>query len=331
MKDHGVANIVERFCEKRILVVGDVMLDRFIWGRVTRVSPEAPVPVVEVVRESAFPGGAANVARNIRALGGAAEVLGVTGRDEDGRTLCDILHAADIAIRGMVVDRSRHTTLKTRIIAGHQQVVRMDRECVTPIAQPIAKQLLRRFCARIGKVDAVIFTDYAKGVLSQSLLDQMRHYGYRYGKIMTADPNARQSLNYAGLTTVKPNRHEALFLAGISDVGPASNPLMDKSLLLAGEKLMKRWNPRSLLVSLGEQGLCLFQPGQKPHHIPTMAREVCDVSGAGDTVIAALTLALASGALPETAATLANAAAGVVVEKIGTATCSTSELLEKLE
>jgi D-beta-D-heptose 7-phosphate kinase/D-beta-D-heptose 1-phosphate adenosyltransferase len=306
--------LIQRFPNQNILVVGDVMLDHFLWGKVSRISPEAPVPVVEVQRESYFPGGAANVARNLRALGGHATMLGVVGDDAAGRELRNVLSEQGVETGGLLVDPERPTTLKTRIVAHHQQVVRFDRERTEPLPAALKDRLFENFQQQLEDVSAVIFEDYGKGVLTQSLLDTMHRLAKRRSKITAADPNARHLLKFSGLTAVTPNRSEAFAAAGLTNTEPLDDVLQDEPLM-------------NLLVTLGEHGMCLFRRGQKPHHIPTVAQEVFDVSGAGDTAIATLTLALAAGADAVQAATIANHAAGVVVGKVGTATCSPDELL----
>jgi rfaE bifunctional protein kinase chain/domain len=318
--------IIRRFPQQTILVVGDVMLDHFLWGKVSRISPEAPVPVVEVQRESYFPGGAANVARNLRALGGHVTVLGVVGDDHAGEELRDILDQQGVETHGLVTDLNRPTTLKTRIVAHHQQVVRYDRERVEPLAPALQTRLLENFEAQLDQVTAVIFEDYGKGVLTQRLLDVMNAHAKRRHKITAADPSARHLLKLTGLTAITPNRAEAFAAAGLINTEPLDDVLRDEPLLRAGRKLLAKWRPKNLLVTLGEHGMCLFRQGKKPHHIPTVAQEVFDVSGAGDTAIATLVLALAAGANPVEAAEISNHAAGVVVGKIGTATCSPEEL-----
>jgi len=318
--------LLRRFLKQHILVVGDVMLDQFLWGKVSRISPEAPVPVVEIQRESYFPGGAANVARNLRALGASASVMGVVGDDPAGETLRSLLQEGGVDTSGLLVDEQRPTTLKTRVIAHHQQVVRFDREKTGPMSPELSRWLLRHYERALETASAVIFEDYAKGVLSQELLDRLHRLARRRGKITAADPNARHLLRYRHLTAITPNRAEAFAAAGLAPTEPAPEVLNDAPLLRVGERLLKRWQPDNLLITLGEQGMCLFRAGKAPHHIPTVAQEVFDVSGAGDTAIATLTLALAAGATAVEAAEIANHAAGVVVGKVGTATCSTEEL-----
>jgi D-beta-D-heptose 7-phosphate kinase/D-beta-D-heptose 1-phosphate adenosyltransferase len=326
MNERRLKQILARMAQQRILVVGDVMLDHFIWGRVARISPEAPVPVVEVTREDSYPGGAANVARNIRALGGGCHLLGVRGADRAGEELSDLLAQRGVETTGLVVDEHRPTTVKTRIIAHRQQVVRFDKERTDPVCDAIARRLLAEFQRALPQVSGVIFEDYAKGTLHQSLFDAMRRRARAAHKITAADPNARQPLQFRGLTVVTPNRREAFAAVGQPYTEPTGRVLDDAVFLDVGRRLLRQWRPANLLVTLGEDGMCLFRPGRTPHHIPTVAQEVFDVSGAGDTVIATLVLAMAAGATAEEAAEISNHAGGIVVGKVGTATCSPDEL-----
>ena len=328
MKTDRLNKILRQFAHQHILVAGDVMLDHFIWGRVARISPEAPVPVVEVQRESFFPGGAANVARNLRALTGNVTILGSVGKDAAGEQLCALLRDQGVETNGLVVDVDRPTTVKTRVVAQHQQIVRFDKEQTQPLSPVLQLQLLKNFQTQLPAGAAVIFEDYGKGVLIQSVLNALHRAAQRAGKITTADPNARQLLRYRGLTAITPNRSEAFAAAGLTNPPALDNVLADAPLLKCGAKLLRQWQSENLLITLGEHGMCLFRPGQQPHHIPTVAQEVFDVSGAGDTAIATLTLALAAGAKPVEAAEIANHAAGIVVGKVGTATCTTDELRE---
>jgi D-beta-D-heptose 7-phosphate kinase/D-beta-D-heptose 1-phosphate adenosyltransferase len=320
--------ILTRFPQQNILVVGDVMLDHFLWGRVSRISPEAPVPVVEVQRESCFPGGAANVARNLRALGSRVTVLGCIGKDAAGEQLASVLREQGVETHGLVTDPDRPTTVKTRIVAHHQQVVRFDKEQTHALSAHLHQELLKNFAAQLDDVSAVIFEDYGKGVITQTLLNAMQRLAQRRGKITAADPNARHLLRYSKLTAITPNRMEAFAAAGLNNTPALEDVLHDEPLRRCGEKLLARWKPENLLITLGENGMCLFRHGQKPHHIPTVAQEVFDVSGAGDTAIGTLVLALAAGAGAVEASEFSNHAAGVVVGKVGTATCSPDELLE---
>ncbi len=328
MKKPRLQQLITGMCRQNILVVGDVMLDHFIWGRVSRISPEAPVPVVEVTKEDFYPGGAANVARNIRALGSQCQLMGLRGDDRSGEELCTVLAERGIDIRGLLVDPARPTTVKTRIVAHQQQIVRFDKERTERITPALTDRLLRHFAEVLPTVSGVVFEDYAKGTLNQEVLDAMQRLARRAGKITAADPNARQLLHYRGLTAITPNRGEAFAAAGVPPVPAGPDVLKDEALLQVGGLLLKKWQPANLLITLGEDGMCLFRHGHTPHHIPTVAREVFDVSGAGDTAIATLVLALAAGADPVEAAEISNHAAGVVVGKIGTATCSADELAQ---
>jgi D-beta-D-heptose 7-phosphate kinase/D-beta-D-heptose 1-phosphate adenosyltransferase len=327
MTTSALRSIVSKFSSRHILVVGDVMLDQFIWGKVSRISPEAPVPVVEVLRESFFPGGAANVARNLRALGGRVSLLGVTGADVAGDQLRALLRDQGIETDALLTDPGRPTTLKSRLVAHHQQVVRFDRESTAQLPASLASDALAVYRELLPRVDAVIFEDYSKGFIDQAMLSKMQQMAGRRRVITTADPNSRHPLRFARLTAVTPNRAEAFACAGLPYREPVDDVMQDQPLMEAGARLMAKWQTRYLLVTLGEHGMCLFRNGKKPHHIPTVAQEVFDVSGAGDTVIATLTLALAGSADPVVAADLSNHAAGVVVGKVGTATCSPEELM----
>ena len=327
MKSARLTQILRQFPHQKILVVGDVMLDHFIWGRVSRISPEAPVPVVEVQRESLFPGGAANVARNLRALTGHVTVLGCVGADPAGNQLCELLREQGVTTTGLVTDADRPTSVKTRVVAQHQQVVRFDKEQTQPLSPAFQKQLLKNFQTQLPSVAAVIFEDYGKGLLTQSLLNAFHRAARQAGKITAADPNARHLLRYRGLTAVTPNRSEAFAAAGLTNTPALDDVLADAPLMKCGEKLLRHWQPENLLITLGEHGMCLFRRGQRPHPIPTVAQEVFDVSGAGDTAIGALVLALTAGASAVEAAEIANHAAGIVVGKVGTATCTADELL----
>lgn len=313
--------------QRRILVVGDVMLDRFIWGHVSRISPEAPVPVVEFERESFMPGGAANVARNLAALGCSVELFGVVGTDAEARQLHDLLRDHHIGCDGLLRLPGRCTSVKTRIVAQKQQVVRLDRESNGPLPPPAAGRLHRRLARAVPAADAVIVADYAKGLITNELLHLIKPLCRRHAVWLSLDPKPVHGLDLTGLSLLTPNRREAFELAGLRDTRHASNPLEDGPLQEAAARLMERFQPALLLVTLGEQGMLLCTRDGRPVHIPTVAREVFDVSGAGDTVIAAFTLAIVAGASPAEAAALANHAAGIVVGKFGTATASPEEIL----
>jgi rfaE bifunctional protein kinase chain/domain len=319
--------ILDRAPAKRILVIGDLMLDEFVWGKVGRISPEAPVPVVEVTGESFFPGGAANVARNLREFVNHVAVAGIIGQDRSGEQLRELLAKGKIDILDSVTDKKFRTIVKTRIIAQHQQVVRVDREQIAgPSSQQIGK-IVAAIEKELPKLDAIIFEDYGKGFLSDDLVAQVAHAARAKSKIVTADPNARQLLNWRGMTAVKPNRTEAFLAAGIPYRDSLDSPEEDVDLARTGKALLKKWEAENVLITLGEHGMMLFQRYERPHHIPTKARQVFDVSGAGDTAIALFTLGLACEATPVEAAEIANHASAVVVGKLGTATVTRKELI----
>ncbi len=322
----SLSSLVAKFSSKRILVVGDLMLDEFIWGRVSRISPEAPVPVVSVNRESYYPGGAANVARNVRELRSGAVVVGRAGEDAHARQLFGLLEAQGIDTSPALRDAAYPTAVKTRVIARNQQVVRVDRESTEPLSAAQTDQVARLIDGALDRVDAVIVADYGKGLLSQPLADFICGATRGKGKILTVDPHPRTSLIWRGATAIKPNRAEAFLAAGMQAAEPVDPPTRDGPLLEAGKRLLALWETPSLLITLGEQGMLLLSDGREPRHLPAAAKEVFDVSGAGDTAIAVLTLGLAAGAAPEQAAELANHASGIVVGKLGTATVTAAEL-----
>ena len=311
----------------RVLVVGDVMLDQFIWGGVSRISPEAPVPVVDFQRESFMPGGAANVARNLVSLQTPAELFGAIGKDDAAGKLLALLGEQNIGCAGLVKSAARHTSIKTRIVAHQQQVVRVDRETRGHLDDKLTAALLAEIKKKIAKADAVIVGDYGKGVVTQPLLNRIKSLCHERGVWLSLDPKPVHHLNLGGLSLITPNRKEAFELADLPDETKNENPFADKNLMLVTERLLKELNPALLLITLGELGMLLCQRGRKPFHIPTVAQEVFDVSGAGDTVIASFTLAIAAGASPVEAAILSNHAAGIVVGKVGTATTTPEELV----
>jgi D-beta-D-heptose 7-phosphate kinase/D-beta-D-heptose 1-phosphate adenosyltransferase len=322
-----VKRILSAADKTRILVVGDAMLDHFIWGEVGRISPEAPVPVVEFKRESFIPGGAANVARNLSTLGARTELFGVTGGDVSATELRRLLTSQHIDCSGMQADSARLTSVKTRIVAHQQQVVRLDRETRAHLDAAAEGRLLAQIEKRLRGAAAVIVGDYGKGVVTQSLVDGLKRICRREGVWLSLDPKPVHHLNISGLSLITPNRKEAFELANVPDETREGDPTADQNLMVAVERLLKELRPVLLLVTLGELGMLLCRSGQKPFHIPTQAQEVFDVSGAGDTVIATFTLAIGAGASPVEAAIISNYAAGIVVGKVGTATVSPQELL----
>jgi D-beta-D-heptose 7-phosphate kinase/D-beta-D-heptose 1-phosphate adenosyltransferase len=311
----------------RVLVVGDVMLDQFIWGSVGRISPEAPVPVVEFEHESFMPGGAANAARNLTALQVKTELFGTVGQDDAARKLRDLLTEQHIGCSGLIAHAARPTSLKTRIVAHKQQVVRIDRETRDGLDDKLMARLFEVFKKELKRADAVIICDYGKGVVTQALLNEIRALCRARGIWLSLDPKPNH-LNLSSLSLVTPNRKEAFDLADLPDETRNQNPLADKNLMQVADRLMNELRPVILLITLGELGMLLCQRDQRPFHIPTVAREVYDVSGAGDTVIANFTLAIAAGASPLEAAIISNHAAGIVVGKIGTATVAPEELIQ---
>jgi D-beta-D-heptose 7-phosphate kinase/D-beta-D-heptose 1-phosphate adenosyltransferase len=311
--------LVRRFATVRVLVVGDLMLDRFVWGRVERISPEAPVPVVHVTREEARPGGAGNVVSNVRALGGRAAVAGIVGDDAAGRALRRMLQKLGAATAGIAVDRRQPTIEKTRIIAHHQQVVRLDREAAPETDARAAAAIRDHVLGARGRFDVLVLSDYNKGVIGQALLEALAAAHRREPFTWVVDPKRANFGAYRRPSLVKPNREEAAVASGIE--------IRDRaSLRRAGEELLRRWQADAVLISRGEEGMSLFKRDGGREEFPTVAREVFDVTGAGDTVVATCALALGAGGTFEEATVLANHAAGVVVGKIGTATVTADEV-----
>lgn len=311
-------SIIEKFKDARVLVIGDLIMDHFIWGRVRRISPEAPVPVVEVTSESIMLGGSANVFNNIHSLGGSALLTGVVGDDEDGKKLVSRLKGMGVPSGGIVVDPKRPTTIKTRVIAHNQQVVRFDRENSDRISAESSAKVLKYIKRAAREADVVVISDYAKGLVTESLVEEIVRVCSKLGIPLAVDPKVEHFDYYRGAAIVTPNNHEASVASGIEIEDP-------ESLHRAGEVLINRLGCPALLITRGEHGMSLFERGSDTH-IPTVAKEVYDVSGAGDTVIGTLALALGAGASYKEAAVLANFAAGVVVGKLGTATLGPDEL-----
>lgn len=323
--------LVKKFARQKIMVIGDMMLDRYIYGAVNRISPEAPVPVVRVGDEKNMPGGAANVARNVSALGGRAYMRGVVGRDATGDDLVQVLEADHINTCGVLRYSGIRTTLKTRILAERQQVVRVDWEDRLRLPPKVRKTFCAKVSTAVQSMSGVIIADYAKGAIGQDIVNAVMRVARRKAIPVALDPKENDGLIMSALTVATPNRKEAFALARVPEHPPADNPLKDQALLRVADILLNKWNPAFLLITLGGQGMLLVSHACPPRHVATVAREVFDVSGAGDTVIATLLLALAAGADYASAAELANCAAGVVVGKLGTATCTDQELLDYLE
>jgi D-glycero-beta-D-manno-heptose-7-phosphate kinase len=320
--------ILDRAGQQRLLVIGDLMLDEFVWGKVGRISPEAPVPVVEVSGESFYPGGAANVARNLREFTAHVGVVGMVGRDRGGEKLRQLLADQKIDTSACSISADFPTIVKTRIIARQQQVVRVDREKVLAPDETQIGSIVANVKKMLPDIDGIIFEDYGKGFLAEKLVSEIIAPARERKKVVAADPNPRHNIPWRGLSVIKPNRSEAFHAAGI----PLQESDADDNVLKGvGATLLQKWQTELVLITLGEEGMMLFQHGQKPHHVPTKARQVFDVSGAGDTAIALFTLALCSGATPLEAAEIANHASAVVVGKLGTATVSPEELRKNFE
>ncbi|MCX8030903.1 MAG: D-glycero-beta-D-manno-heptose-7-phosphate kinase [Thermodesulfovibrionales bacterium] len=320
--------IINSFIYKKILVIGDLILDRYILGKVTRISPEAPVPVVDVVEENFRMGGAANVANNIRALGGKVTIAGTIGNDSAGNKLVEMLTTSNINIEGLITDR-RHTTVKTRVIAHNQQVVRFDKEERKKVEGKNLENLLNFLKESIPQHDAIIISDYKKGVISSPLMDEVVLLANRYHKFISVDPKVGHFHLYKNVSLLTPNVVEASEGSGVEIKD-------EKSLIKAGKILVEKLRCHSLLITRGEEGMTLFKksngfPALSVTHFPTVARKVFDVTGAGDTVIATFTLAYSAGATMEEAAKLSNHAAGIVVAEVGTAVPQIEKLLKSLE
>ncbi len=320
MDKDKLKEVISRFSQGKVLVVGDLILDEFVRGNVSRISPEAPIPIVEVVKESFMPGGAANVSNNVQSLGGKAFLSGVIGADRAGNILKEELSRQGIDTRGLIVDKGQPTTLKTRIIAHHQQVVRVDREKKGPLENSTLEKVITSCRELADEVSFIVIEDYGKGVVTRELIRVLK--GLRE-KTIIVDPGVGAFSPYESVDIITPNRYEAEVALGkkIDD---------EESLQEGGKTLLASLNCQAVLITLGEEGMCLFQREDEVAHIPTLAREVYDVSGAGDTVVATLSLALSVGASLKEAAYLANMAAGIVVGKAGTAMVLREELAKIL-
>ncbi len=320
-----LSRFVDRFPRTRTLVVGDVMLDHYVWGDVSRISPEAPVPVVRVTKENLLLGAAANVVNNIHALGGKVTVCGVIGKDDAGRQLVRLLESQGLPTGGLVLEQGRQTTIKTRVIAHNQQVVRVDRETKNGIAQDTRFRIFDFVKQQVKDgLDAVVLSDYSKGVITEDLVRDIVKLSRKNGVIVSVDPKVNHFSIYNGVTILTPNTKEA-------SIGAKIEIEDEKSLIEAGRLLLKRLRCDAVLITRGEHGMNLFERSGRITHIPTMAQEVFDVTGAGDTVISTLTLAMAAGADMVAASRISNYAAGIVVGVVGTATVRPDELKRKME
>lgn len=334
------ANIFSKFSRKNILVIGDVILDEYIRGNVSRISPEAPVPVVLEKESFSTPGGAANVAHNLHGLGAKVTIIGRIGDDSEGQVLLRQFKDRGLNTKGIFVDKKIPTICKTRVIAQHQQVVRIDRENIAAIG---SKEVSQKICNFIDKnietFDAVIISDYGKGLITPELVDFVRTRALEANKIITIDPKVKNFSYYRNVTAITPNLKEAenairnikITSKSVDNLKIHNDKLQkDKDIDMAGLELLRYLKLDTLLITLGERGMRLFEKGKTPVSIQTKAREVYDVSGAGDTVISAFTLSLASGATKQQAAEIANYAGGIVVGKIGAAAVTKKELTKAI-
>lgn len=316
-----LADLLATFSGKRIAVVGDLMVDRYYWGTVNRVSPEAPVPVVDVVSESVRLGGAANVANNIQNLGGEPCLVGLIGDDHGGKLCLEMLKEQGLDTSGVVLDASRPTTTKTRVIAHAQHVVRIDNESKADCPEHLQHQLIDAVKYNIQKLDGIILEDYNKGTMTEHVIREVIAVATKYGKIITVDPKFNHFLDYKNVTVFKPNRREVEEVLGgrITTV---------EEIERAGKRLLEMLSSQSVLVTRGEDGMSLFESGGAVTHLESMAEKVKDVSGAGDTVISTLTMSLAGGATVREASALANCAAGIVVGSVGIVPIQVKDLVD---
>jgi rfaE bifunctional protein kinase chain/domain len=316
--------ILDGFSKVKVLVIGDIMMDRFIWGKVSRISPEAPVPVVVVEKETFLLGGAANVVNNVHSLGGKGTLCGIVGDDEPGQKIIEKLTEEGIGISGVFVEQGRQTTLKTRIIAHQQQLVRIDRETTDPTKVLTLRNLSEFLKVNIDGFDGIILSDYGKGLLTRELIRTTIRRAREAKRFILVDPKQKNFFFYKGATVVTPNTGEASVALGI--------PITDlSSLKKVGRMLLKRLRCDVLVITRGEEGMAIFEPNQEPVLVPTVGKEVFDVTGAGDTVIGTMALALGARGRVIDAARLANYAAGIVVGKVGTATVNRQELMRVIK
>jgi len=315
---------IQSFPDCRVLVVGDIMMDQFLWGEVSRISPEAPVPVVKVERETFLLGGAANVVNNLLGLKGQVLLAGVIGADGMGRRLIRKLQSLGTTIEGIVVEEGRPTALKTRVIAHHQQVVRVDREKVGPVLPETLKTMLSIIKKNIHRIQGIIVSDYGKGLVSMELMTELKKMAGKQALPIVVDPKPPNLNWYDRVGLITPNQLEAEKFVG-------KKIESKEELLWAGRYLLKKTNCDSVLITRGKEGMTLFSKNNKIDHIPTVAQKVFDVTGAGDTVIATLMLGLVSGMNMKKACMTANYAAGIVVGEVGTAAVQANDLIKVLK
>jgi D-glycero-beta-D-manno-heptose-7-phosphate kinase len=323
MNKTKILKLLNNFGKSHIMVLGDIMLDRYLWGNVERISPEAPVPVVSVTKETTNLGGAANVAANVRALGADVTLLGVIGDDMMAEILKTNLVDGDLKTSGLLVDKDRPTTVKTRLVAHNQQVARIDRESIGEISADLVEQLITKISKVIGSIDGIIISDYGKGVITYDLLSAIIPIAKENGVFVAVDPKEVHFMNYREVSVITPNHHEAGFISG-------KKITSDAILADVGWNLMDLLSLESLLITRGEQGMALFEKDRTLTLIPALAKTVYDVTGAGDTVIATLAVAKTAGANMREASIFANAAAGLAVAQFGTARITKDELKSAL-
>lgn len=311
--------LIDRFSDARVVVIGDIIMDEYIWGHVSRISPEAPVPVVEVKQETKMLGGAANVVHNIVSLGGQAILCGVVGKDDTGEEIVHRIKELGIGADGLLVEPDRPTSIKTRIIAHNQQVVRFDRESRRLMRPETLKRLLAFMADLKDGLDVIIIADYGKGVISVEMMQRLRDLVKDSGTLIAVDPKVGNFECYHGIDVITPNHHEAGASCRMEIID-------EETLIQAGRQMLQELDCRSVLITQGKEGMTLFEEGDEVSHIPTVARKVFDVTGAGDTVISTFCLGLASGMDMKSAAMISNFAAGIVVGELGTTTVQAEEL-----
>lgn len=316
--------VAENFPKAKILVIGDVMLDRYWWGNVTRISPEAPVPIVNLEKTDSTAGGTANVAVNIAGLKANALLLGIVGKDIEAKQLCDSLSSQNVSTEYLISTEERPTIVKTRIVANHQHIVRIDQENTLFISKDVEDTVYNAFTQYIDKVNVILISDYAKGLLTDSLLEKIISLANSKNKPVLIDPKGKDYRKYNQATILTPNKKEAIEACHYTEND--SNFINN-----IGNYLLNNHNLGSLLITLGEDGMILFQKDSKPIHFEALARKIYDVTGAGDTVIATLAVAIATGFSLTEACQIANVAAGLVVEKLGTTSIQLSDLIEHLQ
>jgi rfaE bifunctional protein kinase chain/domain len=320
----GFSKYIDKFPETNILVIGDIIMDEYIWGDVSRISPEAPVPVVAVKKETKMLGGAANVINNIYSLGGRSILCGVIGEDQTGLEIVERLKSLGQTTAGIITEKDRRTSIKTRVVAHNQQVVRYDRESKKGISPVSIKKLLAFTKKVMGSIDAVIVADYGKGVISGEMMKGLRKLLEDSGIILSVDPKTENFEYYKSIDLITPNHHEAGAFCRIEIED-------EETLIQTGRQIIEALNCQSVLITQGKDGMTLFENGGEISHIPTVARQVYDVTGAGDTVISALCMGLASGMDLKSAAVIANFAAGIVVGEVGTSTVSSEDLKKAIQ